>query len=284
VAHLSRTNIPATGDGSHVAHVPAPDSYRGADPVAFAAAVQAAIARLDAAGHGLAAIILCPAFVNEGFPSLPPGWLDAALTHVRAAGGIVIADEVQPGFGRVGTHFWGHLRAGFAPDVVTMGKPMGNGHPVAGVAARPDVMAAFRGAYRYFNTFGGNPVSVAAASAVLDVIADEGLQANAARMEGAARDGLRALAARHAGIGDVRATGMIFGAELVTDQAAKTPAPRHAARVVNALCRRGILLSRLGIHANTLKIRPPLPFGPDNLDQLLTALDAVLTDLGDPRD
>ena len=289
VSHLSRTNIPATGDGSHVRHVPAPDSYRplggeggAAHARAFAAAVRAAIDDLEASGHGFAGIILCPAFLNEGFPMLEPGWLEPALAEVRAAGGIFIADEVQPGFGRNGERFWGHQRIGARPDVVTMGKPMGNGHPVAAVVTRPDIMATFRNSFRYFNTFGGNPVSCAAAAAVLDVIETEGLQENARVVGAHAKAGLSRLAEKYEWIGDVRGYGLFFGAEIVTDLATKAPAPAYVARVANEMRRRGVLLNRLGIHYNTLKIRPPMPFSIANADHLLGLLDEVLGELGAP--
>ena len=155
--------------------------------------------------------------MNEGFPDAPPGFLDPALAVIRAHGGVVIADEVQPGFGRIGSHFWGHGRAGVLPDIVTMGKPMGNGHPVAAVATGHDIMAAFRISFRYFNTFGGNPVSCAAAMAVLDVLHDEDLQARAHATGLHLRSGLRALAARHAMIGDLRGAGLAQGVELERD-------------------------------------------------------------------
>ena len=291
VAHLSRTNVPATGVGSHVRHVPAPDSYRPlggeggmAHARAFAAKVQQAIDDLNASGHGFAGVIFCPAFLNEGFPMLEPGWLDPVADVVRQAGGLFIADEVQPGFARNGERFWGHQRIGVQPDIVTMGKPMGNGHPVAGVVTSPDIMAAFRTSFRYFNTFGGNPVSCAAAMAVLDVLRDEHLQDNAHRIGALARDGLRKLAQKHECIGDVRGYGLFFGAELVTDRVTKKPATRHATRVANEMRRRGILMNKLGIHYNTLKIRPPMPFSADNAAFMLETLDGVLTDLGPARD
>lgn len=291
VAHLSRTNIPAQGDGSHVRHVPAPDSYRPlggeggmAHARAFAAKVQEAIADLEAAGHGFAAVIFCPAFLNEGFPVLEPGWLDPVADVVRKSGGIFIADEVQPGFGRNGERFWGHQRIGVTPDIVTMGKPMGNGHPVAGLVTTPGVMAAFRKSLRYFNTFGGNPVSCAAAMAVLEVLEQEGLQENARQVGGFARDGLMRLAEKHEQIGDVRGYGLFFGAEIVLDRNTKAPATDYTTRVVNEMRRRGVLMNKLGIHYNTLKIRPPMPFSRDHAALMLETLDRVLSDLGMPRD
>lgn len=201
---------------------------------------------------------------------------------MRKAGGLFISDEVQPGFGRCGSHMWGHQRIKARPDIVTLGKPMGNGHPVAGLVTSPEILAAFRTSFRYFNTFGGNPVSCAAASAVLDVLEQEGLQANAAHVGSYARDGLRRLAGRYDWIGDVRGYGLFFGAELVTDRATRAPATAYAARVANAMRHRGVLLNRLGIHYNTLKIRPPMPFSEENAAFMLEQLDAVFADLGPP--
>jgi 4-aminobutyrate aminotransferase-like enzyme len=287
VSQLSATNPPATGDGSHVRQVPAPDSYRplggqAGQPhaQAFAAKVQEAIDSLNAAGHGFSAMLLCPAFLNEGFPQLDPGWLGPTQEVVRRAGGLLICDEVQPGFGRNGERFWGHQRIGVTPQIVTLGKPMGNGHPVAGVVTSPDIMAAFRRSYRYFNTFGGNPVSCAAAMAVLEVIEEEGLQENAKQVGAYARAGLTRLALRHECIGDVRGYGLFFGAEMVSDRARKTPAPQFVNQVANAMRERGVLLNKLGIHGNTLKIRPPMPFSKSDADFMLETLDGVLHDLG----
>ena len=281
VSQLSTMIPPIGGFGGHVRHVPAPDSYRplggvGGDlhAAAFASAVESACISLIESGHGVSAMILCPAFVNEGFPDLAPGFLDQAVAVVRAHGGIVIADEVQAGFGRLGTHFWGHERMGFVPDVVTMGKPMGNGHPVAAVAASYETMAAFRQAFRYFNTFGGNPVSSAAASAVLDVLAAENLPARAAETGEYMRTNLRRMGEKHQIIGDVRGSGLAIGVELVSDRDARTPRP--AAGVVDAMRREGILMGMNGIHGNVLKIRPPLAFDGSDAETLLETLDHVL--------
>jgi 4-aminobutyrate aminotransferase-like enzyme len=158
-----------------------------------------------------------------------------------------------------------------------MGKPMGNGHPVAGVVTTPDIMARFRTSFRYFNTFGGNPVSCAAAMAVLDELQEKDLQANALAIGTMAHERLSALAEEHEVIGDVRQSGMVFGAEFVTDRETKEPAPDYADRVVNAMRARGILLSKLGRHKNTLKIRPPMPFAAEHLDLLIETLDDVMS-------
>jgi len=218
VQQLSRTNPPQGGYGDHVAFVPAPDSFRPLGGVAGMAHAQAFADRvadqieiLESRPCGFGALIFCPFFANEGFPDLPPGWLGPTEAVVRAAGGVIIADEVQPGFGRLGSHFWGFQRIGLTPDIVTLGKPIANGHPVAAVVAPSESMKAFRSAFRYFNTFGGNPVSCAAAMATLRVVQDEGLQANALDVGAYVRAQLADLAAHHAAIGDVRGAGLFFG-------------------------------------------------------------------------
>ena len=282
VSRLSRTK--AAGDGFDLArfvrHVEAPDPYRVPDPDGqrFAARVEEAIADLARSGEGLAALIVCPLFLNEGFPTLPEGWLRPAAEVVRRAGGLLICDEVQSGFGRCGSHFWAYQRQGVRPDIVTLGKPMGNGHPVAGLVTSGDLLARFRNGFGYFNTFGGNPVACAAAMAVLDELETRDLQANAARMGHLAAERLRALADRHECIGDVRQAGMVFGAEFVRSRRTREPDPERAARVVEAMRERGVLLSRLGRHRNTLKIRPPMPFAEAHLDILMDTLATVLDD------
>ena len=283
VSHLSRSNVPGIGMSGFARFVPAPDSYRplGGEPGAaharaFATAIGERIRELQETDHGFGALILCPIFVNEGFPDLHAGWLKPAVEVVRKAGGIVIADEVQPGFGRTGRHMWGHPHHGFVPDVVTLGKPMANGHPVGGVVTTPDIMAVFRNSFRYFNTFGGNPVSCAAAAAVLDEIEEKGLIAHAASVGAYARRRLADLQEKHEAIGDIRGTGLIFGAEMVLDRATREPATGFTTRVVNAMRQRGVILSSLGRHRNTLKIRPPMPFTRAHADLLFDTLDTVL--------
>ncbi|MDH6266080.1 4-aminobutyrate aminotransferase-like enzyme [Rhizobium sp. SG_E_25_P2] len=286
VSQLSTRMPPVGGYGGHVRHVPAPDGYRplGGEPGeaftnAWAQAIEEAIASLQASPHGFSALIIDPFFANEGFPELPDGFLKKAADLVRKAGGLLICDEVQPGFGRTGTHMWGHQRAGIVPDVVTLGKPMGNGHPIGGVVASSDTLNAFRKAFRYFNTFGGNPVSCAAASAVLDVLTDELLMENARVVGEYARDGLSRLAEKHDLIGNVRGSGLFFGAELVLDQKTREPATNLATTVINEMRQRGVLMGKLGIHQNATKIRPPMPFSQDNADLMLQTLDDVLAGL-----
>jgi 4-aminobutyrate aminotransferase-like enzyme len=282
VSQLSTTKPPIGGFGGHIRHVTAPDSYRptGGDAashaIAFADEVEQACQSLIVSGHGVSGMIICPTFVNEGFPDLHPSFLDGAIAAVRKAGGVIIADEVQPGFGRIGTHFWGHQKAGFKPDIATMGKPMGNGHPVAAVATSLEIMGAFRKAFGYFNTFGGNPVSCAAANAVLDVLQTENLQARAEETGNYTRAGLKKLAAKHNIIGDVRGSGLAIGAELVLDQKSKEPAKAEPDRVINLMRQHGVLMGANGIHYNVLKIRPPMQFSKSEADVMLAALDSCL--------
>ena len=276
VSQLSTRKPPIGGRWPNVRLVPAPDSLKRPDPDGsiFAGHVAQAVRELDEAGFGCSGILLCPMFANEGLPTLSRGWLDKTVAVIRAAGGIVIADEVQPGFGRAGSHFWGHDKLGFAPDVVVMGKPMANGPPVGAVATRPDVMAAFRNAFSYFNTFGGNPVSAAAALAVLDVIRDEGLQDNAARVS--AHITTRMAALRHPLLRDTRSNGLFFGAEFIDDVG--QAATRFCADLVEAMVQRGVLMNVIGAGRNILKIRPPMPFSLENADLLMDNLTAALAE------
>lgn len=284
VSQLSCTN-PPPDRWNNVAFVPAPDSFRPlggtsgkAHSLAFAAEIEKAVADLKERGHELSALIICPYFANEGFPDLEKGWLQPAIDAVHKAGGVVIADEVQPGFGRLGTDFWGHQKAGILPDIVTMGKPMANGHPVGGVVTSLEIMSAFRSNFRYFNTFGGNPVSAAAALATLRVVQEEGLMENARAVGEYAREGLRKLGETHKCIADVRGSGLFFGAEMVLDRDSKTPATAFTKRIANAMRQKGVLLNFLGIHYNALKIRPPMPFSREDADIMLARLDEALTE------
>ncbi|SNT22214.1 aspartate aminotransferase family protein [Tropicimonas sediminicola] len=277
-SQLSTRRPPIGGYPGHVRLVPAPDSLHpvGGSPEgqaqAFAAEVARAIAELEEAGHGFAGFMLCPAFANEGLPVLPPGFLDPTIAVVRAAGGLVLCDEVQPGFGRLGSAWWGHAHMGFAPDVVTLGKPMANGHPVAAVVCRPDVMAAFRGAFGYFNTFGGTPVSAAAALATLEVIEAEDLVGNARDVGAHAFGLLRGLS--HPRIAEVRGLGLFLAVEFVLEDGA--PATDFAEEVVERMRQRGVLLNRIGRKMNILKMRPPMVFARDNAEMLAATLADVL--------
>jgi len=230
---------------------------------------------VHAQGRGVAA------FVAESFPGvagqieLPPGYLASAYEQVRQAGGVCLADEVQVGFGRVGSHFWGFDVHGVVPDIVTAGKPIGNGHPVGAVITTPEIAHSFATGMEYFNTFGGNPVSCAVGLAVLDVIVDERLQARAASVGAHLRQGLRQLATRHSLIGDVRGRGLYLGVELVRDRATLEPAAREATLICELARAEGVLLSTDGPYHNVLKIKPPLALTAADADRCLGVLDHV---------
>jgi 4-aminobutyrate aminotransferase-like enzyme len=286
VMQVSSLFTPPSARGPYVRTVPVMDPYRdrgGRSDAQLAAAyadeVKRAIEGFAADGIRFAGLLFCTAFSSEGLPTVPAGFMTKALAHVHAAGGFFIADEVQAGFGRFGSHMWGHQRLGVVPDVVTLGKPMGNGHPLAGVVARPELINAFTERNMYFNTFGGNPVSAAVGSAVLDVLEDERLVEQAARVGRYTLERLAELQERHPLIGEVRGAGMFFAVELVSDRGSKTPATADTKRVVNGMYERGVLLSRIGRHDNILKIRPPMPFSRQHADLLVDTLDAVLSSL-----
>ena len=268
--------------GPNVKAVPFPDAYRPLNDLegvalanAYVAEIARAIDEFATEGIGLAGLLVCPVFANEGVPNVPPGYLEGAAQLVRDRGGIVIFDEVQSGFGRTGS-MWGHQHAGVQPDIVTMGKPMGNGHPIAGLVSTEPLVNGFREEVMYFNTFGGNPVSCAVAQAVLDVIKEEQLVENARVVGDYLRDGLRKLQHSFDLIGDVRGPGLFVGVELVTDREKKTPATKAARRVVNQMKDRGVLISKIGPHDNVLKMRPPIAFSSGNVDQLLSVFEEVL--------
>lgn len=265
--------------GTWVRRVPTPDSYR-LDPAGMgewlARCVAEQIADLERRGQGVAAFIADSLFSSDGVFAEPRTLLAPVAEVVRRAGGLFVADEVQAGFGRAGETFWGYERHGLAPDIVTMGKPMGNGYPVAAVAVAPEVVAKFGADMRYFNTFGGNSVAVAAAQATLDVIRQEHLVDNCERVGRLLRDGLRGLMSEFECIGDVRGAGLYIGVEIVHDRQSKTPDSERALSIVNGLRQRRVLISATGFHANTLKIRPPLVFSNQDADRLLTELRIVL--------
>ena len=282
VAEMSPSLGSAVTIGDHVRVVPSPDTYRlGAATMAerFTASVEAAIASLVEAGMKPAAILFDTVFASDGLFLDPPGFVADAVAAVRAAGGLYIADEVQSGLGRPGAHMWAFERHGVVPDLVTLGKPMGDGHPIAALVARPDLLAEFGRKTRYFNTFGGNPVSAAVGLAVLDVIRDEALMQNAHDVGAYLLDGLQAVAGRHPVIGDVRGAGLYAAVELVSDPREKTPAADLNLRLQNVLRDRGVLVGSCGRFANCLKIRPPLPFGRGDADEFLDALDGALTEI-----
>jgi 4-aminobutyrate aminotransferase-like enzyme len=265
--------------------VPLPDPYRG--PYRGSPAIGARYAQhvRDVVEHCARAGDDVAAFLVESLPGcggqivLPDGYLADAFTHVRAAGGVCIADEVQVGFGRVGSHFWGFETQHVVPDIVTMGKPIGNGHPLGAVVTTPEIAAAFANGMEYFNTFGGNPVSCAVGMAVLDVIETEGLQQRAQHVGAQLLASLRELMPRHALIGDVRGRGLYIGIELVLDRDTLAPAARHAAWIVERMRECGVLLSIDGPLRNVIKIKPPLQFSAADAERLTDTLDRVLAEL-----
>ena len=285
IAELS-TAIPSPeGIGSNVRTITAPDPYRQSaeidDDMAagqFAGQMQAAIDSLAESGMKPAAFMVDTVFATEGMPRVPAKSMQKAVALLRAAGGFFIADEVQPGFGRTG-NMWGYQLYGTVPDLVTMGKPMGNGHPLAGVVSKAALSTEFGSQAMYFNTFGGNPVASAVGLAVLQVIEQEGLVENARKVGNHLQNGLSKLAEKHDIIGDVTGHGLFTGAEFVTDRVAKTPAADQTGAVVNAMRERGVLISRTGRADNVLKIRPPMPFSTENADFLLQNLDDCLANL-----
>jgi 4-aminobutyrate aminotransferase-like enzyme len=278
VAEASPSLGPSVPAGPHVRTVRAPGwGTAGPEdiPRVFARQVAIAIGELRERGIKLAAFLADSLFSSDGVQPDPAGFLRPVQDMVHEAGGLYIADEVQSGFGRAGSHLWGYQRHGLAPDIVTMGKPMGNGMPIAGLVARHEVLDDFGRKGRYFNTFGGNPVCVAAASAVLTVIEDEGLQANAADVGGYLKAGIRNLAAGGDVLADVRGAGLYLGVD-VADPATGEPSAARAARIVNRMRDRRVLISATGPADNVLKIRPPLPFGRAHADQLLEVLSSSL--------
>jgi 4-aminobutyrate aminotransferase-like enzyme/Ser/Thr protein kinase RdoA (MazF antagonist) len=273
----------------HVA--PIADDYRGpyrrGDADAgkkYARHVAEILERLRSEGRGAAA------YIAETLPSVagqivfPPGYLAEVYRHVRAARGVCIADEVQVGFGRLGTHFWGFETQGVVPDIVVLGKPIGNGFPLAAVITTPEIAVSFGNGMEFFSTFGGNPVAAAAGLAVLDVLEEERLQANALSVGNHWIAGLRKLQERHALVGDVRGSGLFLGVDFVRDPATREPAPDEASYIVNRLRDRGILTGTDGPHHNVIKLRPPLVFSEADAELFVATLDSILEeDAAQPR-
>lgn len=264
---------------NHVKTVPPPidgSNCRGTTAAESSEMMTDVLEAFEKQGPGIAAFLFDPLFTSDGI--LPPERkkLRQMVDKVHKANGVVIADEVQAGFGRTGSNLWGFQTAGIVPDIVTMGKPMGNGHPVAAVATRSDIASTLRDQTGVFSTFGGNPVSSVAALAVLDVIEDQGLLADATDVGEYLQAGLARLAAEHDLIGEVRQQGLMLGIELIQDQETLAPATSETTEVVNGLRQCHVLVGSTGKHSNVLKIRPPLVFNKDHADHLLKALNAVL--------
>ena len=270
------------GLAEHAHKVPCPDPYRGPHRgedagALYAQEVEHAIDHFQHSGKKLGAFMAESLIGCGGQIVPPPSFFERSFAAVRAADGITINDEVQVGFGRVGTHLWAFEPHGVVPDIVTLGKPIGNGHPLAAVITTPEIAASFDTGMEYFNTFGGNPVSCAIGLAVLDVIEEEGLQQHALELGERLMNGLRELATRHEVIGDVRGLGLFIGAELVKDRVTREPAADEAGVVIEKMKDRGFLISTDGPDHNVLKIKPPMVLTADDVDATLEALDEVLS-------
>jgi 4-aminobutyrate aminotransferase-like enzyme len=263
--------------------VPIPDVFRGeykADNpqagVKYAAHVEHVIESFRGHGRGVAG------FIAESLPSVggqivfPDGYLADVYRHVRAAGGVCIADEVQTGFGRVGSHMWGFEMQNVVPDIVVMGKPIGNGHPLAAVVTRREIADAFNNGMEYFNTFGGNPVSCAVGLAVIDALEQDRLQANALRVGNQLLNGLKSFVGKYDMVADARGAGLFLGLELVRDPVTLEPAPVEAGFIANRMRDHGILLGTDGPYHNVVKIRPPMPFNASDAEFLLETMERVL--------
>ncbi|WP_114326529.1 aspartate aminotransferase family protein [Candidatus Colwellia aromaticivorans] len=271
--------------GANVKSVAFPDSYHKLNGLegeslenAYADQVKQAIEEFNQDGTGFAGMIICPIFANEGLPDKPSGYLDKIAKYVREAGGVLIFDEVQSAFGRTGK-WWGHQNSRVVPDILVLGKPMGNGHPIGATICSSELGNGFRDNSMYFNTFGGNPVSCAVGMAVLEVIENESLVENSANVGNYLKQKIWTLSEKHELIGDVRGSGLFFGVELVSDRMKKTPATIEAGKLINQMKEQGVLISRLGINDNILKMRPPICFSHAHADMLIEHLDQAFTAL-----
>jgi len=289
VLKLSTASYPAEDRPDWLAAAAAPDTYRGPYRAAreaggdealaerYADSVTQGVTGLADRGYKPAAMLVDSSWDDNGLLTPTKGYLARAASIVRANGGLFIADEVQAGYCRLGDSFWGHERYDVVPDIVVLGKPMGGGHPVAAVVSTPEIAAAFGERVDYFNTFGGNPVSAAAALAVLDVIDEEGLLKNAYEVGQHLERGLAELANEHPIIGDVRGSGLFWGIDLVSDRETRQPLDRAEVKhIVSAICKAGVLMGIMGSHGNVLKMRPPLPLSRDNADHALEVIDTCL--------
>lgn len=285
IAEMSTVGYSPEQRPEHVVAVEPPNTYRGPypedDPQAgarYADLVDDAIATLEARGQNTAAFMCDAIFDSQGVLEAPADYLQRVYAKVRAAGGVCIADEVQAGFARTGT-MWGFEQYGVVPDIVTMGKPMGNGHPVAAVVTTRAIAEAFASSDFYFNTFGGNPVSAAVASSVLDYIEQQNLVQHVAQTGAYLRQRLEELAGKHPIVGNVHGKGLFQAIELVTDRQTREPAAAVTRLLPDAMKAEGVLIGLSGRYGNVLKIRPPLVFDRDNVDQLVNTLDRVLGDI-----
>ena len=270
----------------YIATVPAPDGYRGKfrrnDPnfaERYAACIDDAVASLASRGFAPAAFYLDLVLSSNGIMIPPPGYLSEAFEKIRAAGGLCVADEVQSGFGRTGDHLWGFEAHDVVPDIVTLGKPIGNGLSMAAVVTTPEIVASLMQETDFFSTTGGNPVACSVGLAVLDVLEQEGLQNRAARVGAILRSQIEKLAEQHPLIGDVRGAGLFIGVELVRDHSTLEPAAKETTAVVNRMRELGVLVGTDGPSGNVLKIRPPLVFDENHAQQFTDTLDRALREI-----
>ena len=271
----------------HIETLESPDSYRGRLQGSgaevgngYAQGCDQALAALTQRGHQPAALIIDSGVSSSGILDLPTGYLPAIANKVKAANGLYIADEVQVGLGRSGSHFWGFEALGAQPDIVTIGKPIGNGHPIGIVVTSREILAKFNAYEPFFSTFGGNPVSAAAGLEVLKVIARQKLQQNAAEISSYLKQGIKDLAERETLIGDVRGSGLLIGIDLVLDRETREPAGGIANQIYNHMRDNGVLIGTAGPHGNVLKIRPPMTFNKAHADQLIATLAEAMNTLG----
>ncbi|MEX2465942.1 MAG: aminotransferase class III-fold pyridoxal phosphate-dependent enzyme [Gemmatimonadota bacterium] len=283
VSHYKFAGEGGLGPPPWVRTAPAPDEYRGrygrdvSDRAGrYAKHVGEAFADLRGAS------ITPAAFIAETFPSCggqiepPQGYLATAYKQARQFGAVCIADEIQTGFGRIGSDFWAFESQDVVPDIVTLGKPIGNGHPIGAVVTTPEIAASFDNGMEFFSTFGGNPVSAAIGLTVLDVLEEEGLQHKAAVLGGTLKGSLASLSMRHDVVGDIRGRGLFLGLDLVSDRSTKRPSAAIARYVIDRMAERGVLLGADGPGHNVLKVKPPMPFTEDDGARLAEELDRVL--------
>ncbi|MGQ7848617.1 aspartate aminotransferase family protein [Granulosicoccus sp. 3-233] len=281
VTEISPSALKTQALPEHVVTVPAPGRSNYPDgnlAEGFAQAIEQAACLLEKRGYGLAAFICDSVFSSDGVFAHPTGLLTQAVECVHRHGGLYIADEVQPGFARTGTGFWGFEHHQAAPDLITMGKPMGNGYPIAGLAARPDYFDRFSEDVGYFNTFGGNPVAAAAGHAVLDVIEHEGLQQNARDSGRYLAQKLEALSESCNCISEVRSLGLFIGVEVSKNRSIEEPDPQRASAIIAGLRYQKVLIGAAGKFGNVLKIRPPLCTSQAEADFFINALSTVLSE------
>lgn len=285
-AEVGKLTRAQPGQSAEIRSIPYPQRYRPLHDDAseaelaelYLAEVRTAIVDFAANDIPLAGMLVCPILANEGLPDIPQGFMSRAAEMVREAGGLFIADEVQAGFCRTG-HWWGYEVTDFVPDIVTMGKPMGNGFPLAACAARSELVETFRKQTRYFNTFASSPLQAAVGMAVLDVIETEELRQNVARVGGYLRSELEKMQEKCEPMGDIRGHGLFLALEWVSDRAARTADRESAVNFVNHLKDKGFLISNAGALGNVLKIRPPLVFRREHADLFLTAFQETMREL-----